>query len=124
MSQIGRKNAYVCDGGFGGLPGLPRPGCGHFMVTVDRDEGVTPFAMPCEHCGATAYSRMYRVALNIEPTHEWYKPESIDAEPQWARHHISQGGLMLRAIEGRGQWLHPNALILPQLIATACRSAR
>lgn len=117
-----RINAYVCDGGYFQLPGLPRACCDHFIITVDRDEGVTPFMVSCENCGRPAYSKMYRVAVDITPTHEWYRPTADAKLSDWEAAHVDKGGLLLRPIEGRGRWLHPNALRVPELIAEA-RSA-
>lgn len=116
-----RLNAYVCDGGYPRLPGLPRPACDHFIITVDRAEGVTPFMVKCGNCGRMAFSKMYRIAVDIAPTHEWYRPDETAELPEGTREHVARGGLLLRPIEGRGRWLHPDALRLDQLIVDACR---
>lgn len=44
------------------------------MVTVDIDEGVTPFMEICEKCKGDMHSSFYRCPQNLIPTHEWYKP--------------------------------------------------
>ena len=115
-----RINAYVCDGGRARvLPGLPQPGCGYFIITIDRDFGVTPFMVGCGNCGGMAYSKMYRVAVDIAPTHEWYRPNSLDGIDEGTHEHIRGGGLLLRPIEGRGAWLRPEALNLSSMTRKA-----
>jgi len=62
----GRKNAYECDS------------CRAYIVTIDRHPGVTPFGVKCGHCGALeGRSKGYRVSQHLEPTHEWYRPETL-----------------------------------------------
>ena len=92
----GKINTYTC------------PTCGHRIITIDRDEGVTPMFVRCEgplRCdrdtlpGAT--SSMYRVAQTLTPTHEWYRPsvkEMRGLSPSMI-HHIRQGGLLIRPIQ-------------------------
>lgn len=107
FQNLGRKNAYVCDGGYDPPPG--KEGCGSFIVTVDRDYGVTPFSLQCGNCGAFAYSKMYRIAEWLEPTHEWYRPESLDGVDPAYHQHLSNGGIILRPINGgEDRWLTPH----------------
>lgn len=111
FKNTGQKNAYECDGS-GGNYGLPhKPGCGSFIVTIDRDPGVTPFGIRCGNCGETAHSKGYRVADWLEPTHEWYRPDSLDGIDPRYHEHLSRGGIILRPIEGReDRWSHPDAI--------------
>lgn len=104
----GRKNAYVCDGE-GGTMGLPRKaGCGAYIVTIDRAPGVTPFGIECGSCGQFAHSKMYRVKPELEPTHEWYRPDDLQGIDPRYYDHLSRGGLILRAIPGKpDQWQSP-----------------
>lgn len=94
----GRRNAYECEE------------CGSYIVTVDREPGVTPFMVSCGNCGAFAKSKFYRVQSYLEPTHEWYRPETLDDLKDWERQHVENGGLLLRAIDDH-KWLKPDAAI-------------
>lgn len=99
----GQKNIYVCRD------------CGYQMITIDRDEGTTPFTTACiRSCKAknaglyrdkgTMESRFYNprfIPPNEKPTHEWYRPD--DREIRDIRNpnilqHVAMGGLMLRRI--------------------------
>lgn len=97
-----RLNAYECDGesGFGGGP--DKPGCGAYIVTVDREPGVTPFMVSCGLCGQMAHSKFYRVAPSLVPTHEWYRPDTLSFLEPYEREHVEKGGLLLRTIDGAG----------------------
>lgn len=102
----GKINLYICDGepARPSLPGLPakaaEPGCGAFMVTVDREPGVTPFMTSCPACKASATSNMYRVPQHWPADHEWYRPDQLDADmTPWTVEHLLKGGLILRKIE-------------------------
>ena len=87
----------------------------HTIVTVDREPGVTPFTIQCPHCealgtlGAGLYrhpamrSAMYRVHPRLKPTHEWYRPDSLDGFKPGMVDHLLRGGLTLRKIEAEGQ---------------------
>lgn len=83
-----RKNAYVCEN------------CSSYIVTVDREPGVTPFMVKCGNCGAQATSKFYRVHPALIATHEWYRPETLDELNRWERDHVEKGGLLLRQIGG------------------------
>lgn len=94
MSFQGKKNIYTCEK------------CGHHIVTIDREEGVTPFMTSCkaDGCDGKMKSSLYRVFdQNIRPDHEWYRAEP--AEIAKMRHsaacheHARMGGLFLRAIQ-------------------------
>jgi hypothetical protein len=107
----GEKNVYTCDK------------CGEYTVTVDKDEGVTPFTIRCrakDHpikggmtivgCAGRARSACYRLAGVLgsaysNPEWEWYHPDA-DEMKRWAAHrfgpdvvdHVERGGLLLRHI--------------------------
>lgn len=95
-----RLNAYECDGekSFSGNP--DKPGCGAYIVTVDREPGVTPFMVKCELCGQMAHSKFYRVQASLVPTHEWYRPDSLTGLNPYELEHVEKGGLLLRSIDG------------------------
>jgi hypothetical protein len=79
--------------------------CRRHIVTKDVDKGTTPMLTNCRAtfgCQGTMQSSFYNV---FDPdgimghTHEWYRPTIID--PKWSpavRHHIDQGGLLLRLV--------------------------
>lgn len=96
----GRINVYICEGRKHATP--PHPGCRSSMVTIDREPGVTPFITRCDTCGGEAVSMGYRVPARLVPTHEWYRPETVDANSNLNTiEHLRKGGLLLRAIEQR-----------------------
>ena len=97
FKNVGRKNAYECES------------CGSYIVTIDRDPGVTPFMVKCENCGAMAKSKFYRVREYLDPTHEWYRPDSLAGIDTRYYDHLERGGLILRAIDGKG-WCRPEEL--------------
>ena len=87
----GKKNIYTCEK------------CGFHVVTVDRDEGVTPFMIACRAfgCDGHMHSSMYRVFdQRIKARFEWYRP----GEPELAmmspamQDHVRMGGLAMREI--------------------------
>jgi len=91
-------NAYLC------------PECGVGIVTIDRDEGVTPFLLRCrghgseptdETCKGISQSCFYRPPRDApEPTWEWYRPseEEARAAGRAMYEHHAKGGLFLRRI--------------------------
>lgn len=90
LPEIRRINAYTCE-------------AGHQLVTVDRQNGVTPFIIGCRRsgCKEPASSSFYRVGQDLTPTYEWYRPsfreyETLDA---YAQGHVRNGGLLLREIK-------------------------
>lgn len=119
-SLKGRVNVYAC------TPPIPghstmKSGCLHWIVTIDREAGVTPMFVKCGHCGGTASSRMYKVGDGLEPTHEWFRPTSADQMPEGysvegVAYHLENGGLLLRPI-GDGKWIRPT----PEIRAFAAR---
>jgi hypothetical protein len=86
MSYQGRINQYNC-------------ACGETITTIDRDDGTTAFSVPCEKCGGRMYSMMYRVAQDLEPTHEWYAQKLKKNMSHAMKQHIMLGGLSFRKIE-------------------------
>jgi hypothetical protein len=94
-------NAYECDGerAYADIPA--KPGCGAYIVTIDRHPGVTPFMVKCGHCGQMAESKRYNIQSYLNPTHEWYRPETLDGIEPVYFDHLSRGGLILRAIPGK-----------------------
>lgn len=99
FNSAGKVNAYRCKGATAFYPAGKPGGCGQLTVTIDRETGVTPFITKCEHCGGEANSSMYRVPAGLIPTHEWYRPDSLDGLPPHSREHVLKGGLLLRPIE-------------------------
>lgn len=93
MAGTPRINIYTC------------AKCDAGTVTVDVDDGVTPFIILCratERCGGEAHSCFYRVPPGDHvPTFEWYKPtirkaKRLDRKWPGTLDHVRQGGLMLR----------------------------
>lgn len=93
-----RKNAYTCDI------------CGESVVTIDRDEGVTPFTLHCyatRDCDGTMRSQFYAQDEKTEgqPAYEWRKPTRAEYRRMSPamREHVDKGGLdiyPLEAVEG------------------------
>ena len=100
-----RLNAYYCET------------CERYVVTVDRDEGVTPMMLACradgdptapgfDGCKGTSRSMGYpkqpwpTEAPDPVPTWEWFTPEGEDylALSDAMRDHVDRGGLDLRPI--------------------------
>lgn len=82
-----RTNRYTCGT------------CGGHIITVDRDEGVTPMFLNCRAtpgCGGRMASEMYLVLDGEAPTHEWYRPTGkVKARD---RDYVASGGLLIRPI--------------------------
>lgn len=83
-----RRNVYVCEV------------CRSCTPTIDRDSGVTPFAIRCPGCGGSATSSFYRVPQTIRPFLEWYRPHERERRRLDAitLDHVRRGGLLLRPI--------------------------
>lgn len=93
---IGRENVYVC------------PECNGYTVTIDVDEGVTPFLLKCRAkgdgmCTGMAVSSCYpkgpRPTNMPAPAWEWYKPKGMDYQKLSSemKRHVDKGGLYIRA---------------------------
>jgi hypothetical protein len=99
FANAGLKNGYVCEF-------TPK----HRLITVDREPGTTSFTIQCPYCEAnggppgTLYrfpamrSAMYRVPQDLEPTHEWYRPDTLDGLSPYVRDHVLKGGLVFRSL--------------------------
>lgn len=96
----GMKNMYVCEK------------CSEGFITVDRDEGTTPFITDCKitpGCKGHAKSSFYRIFdQSVKASWEWYKPTEDELQKiilgktfyhaQSIRDHVKHGGLLLRKI--------------------------
>lgn len=99
-----KKNIYTCDR------------CSGHIVTVDIDDGVTPFMIACEatqKCHGMMRSSMYRVFdQTLKASHEWYRPSPATGGnlSAGALDHVMKGGLLLRQSKhtGKTQALRPN----------------
>lgn len=115
--QAGKKNGYTCQG------------CGWRIVTVNVDDGTTPFMVGCENplptdgekekgraasgpirfekgCGAMMQSHFYRIPQDLEPSHEWHSPDERERKQMRRKgdpnlEHVERGGLLLRRISDR-----------------------
>lgn len=90
-----KRNAYTCQG------------CNGTIITVDRDEGTTPFMLGCRatvECPGMMQSHFYRgsVVDSAAPaTFEWRKPtkdEYKQATPAM-RQHFDWGGLDIYPVD-------------------------
>ncbi len=90
-------NQYTCDE------------CRGTIVTVDRDEGVTPFMLGCRAkpgCTGLMRSSFYSLPTIPRPSWEWYKPqfeEELKKLDHQTREHVKLGGLLLRQIPPNGE---------------------
>jgi hypothetical protein len=116
-----RINVYICQK------------CGGHTVTVDVDEGVTPFMIGCrsghfvkfgrgkarvkKSCNGMAHSSFYprgpKPDYIKEPAWEWFKPTDADLEALYRgdlleqmREHVEKGGLILRRRTKRPARMH------------------
>jgi hypothetical protein len=92
MSFKGKKNIYLCRK------------CGHGFVSIDIDEGVTPFMTNClrDGCDGWANSLLYPPALvtkDIPAALEWFKPSSLAGLTSHVKAHVKSGGLISRRTE-------------------------
>jgi len=86
----GRKNVYTCSS------------CKKTIVTVDRDEGTTPFILAfCKAtsgCGGEMVSSFYTCNQSLAVQYEWFRPgPSMHLSPA-TKEHVRKGGLILRSI--------------------------
>ncbi len=85
----GMKNKYKCDR------------CQGEIITIDREEGVTPFAMACratDGCHGTMTSSFYVCDQSLRAEWEWYKPARLKGLDADMRDHVEKGGLVLQRI--------------------------
>jgi hypothetical protein len=84
----GEKNSYTCQA------------CGKSIVTIDIDDGVTPFMLACRAtpgCAGIMRSGFYvSVDQAAEPDYEWFMPKSLKGYPREMVEHFKQGGLDIR----------------------------
>lgn len=88
---VPRLNKYTCKS------------CGGSIITVDRDEGVTPFMLGCRadpKCKGDMYSSFYR-EVHGEPTFEWRKPTLTEfrKSSRAMQQHFEDGGLDIHPIK-------------------------
>lgn len=83
-----KKNIYTCKK------------CSQQIVTIDIDEGTTPFFLKCRAtpgCQGMMFSKSYMgVPEEAVPDYEWFKPLSLKGYNQAMRDHIGMGGLDIR----------------------------
>jgi hypothetical protein len=96
MSFKGKENVYTCGK------------CGGMTVTIDLDEGVTPFMIDCRaagkegDCDGMARSACYpsgpRPSYVPAPAWEWYKPgpDELKKVSPGLKDHAKRGGLFIR----------------------------
>ena len=92
----GEKNSYTCQV------------CGKSIVTIDIDDGVTPFMLACRAtpgCAGIMRSGFYvAVDQSAEPDYEWFMPKSFKGYSREMVEHLKKGGLDIRkAAEHRVQ---------------------
>lgn len=118
MSYKNKVNVYRCN-------------AGHLTVTVDKDEGTTPFIITCPKCGGgpdysggpndnSAKSRFYNCYQFIRPEYEWYAPsaEEVEILSPGAKEHVNMGGLLKRKIDHPPicPKLKPSWTVLPDML--------
>jgi hypothetical protein len=98
METKNKINIYTCDT------------CGGEIVTINRNDGVTPAFVACHAqgnmdedarpCDGTMGSAWYRCDQNQKPNFEWYRPTGKEIKKLDAatREHVKLGGLVLRKI--------------------------
>ena len=89
MEKKGQRNRYICQT------------CGKSIVTINIDDGTTPFMINCEatkNCDGAMYSQYYDIPQDTPATYEWFKPKSLKGYSREMREHFSLGGLDLREI--------------------------
>ena len=86
----GKKNGYTCQK------------CNGQIVTIDIDDGVTPFAIACratKDCDGLMYSAFYSIPQFLPAQYEWFKPKSLKGYGREMKEHIRKGGLDMREIQ-------------------------
>ena len=95
MSKF-RKNVYVCQT------------CGRKIVTLDIDEGVTPFMLTTcrakEGCKGKMQSRFYAVDQTLPVHYVWYMPKDLQGFNKYTLEHIRKGGLVMRKATSEETW--------------------
>ena len=89
MSYRLHKNIYKCP-------------AGHNTITIDLDDGVTPFKLTCTHAGCRqlATSSWHLVDQSLHPTHGFYVPTAAELSTlnRMERTHVARGGLLFRSL--------------------------
>lgn len=86
-------NVYVCQK------------CRQGVVTIDRDEGATPFLIRCvssKGCDGMAQSELYSVPQDLNPSYEWRRPtktEYYKLDKATRAEHVDRGGLLLYPLD-------------------------
>jgi hypothetical protein len=86
-----QKNLYQCQT------------CRGEVVTIDTDNGVTPFMIMCRatpNCKGMMVSSFYRCDQTRPAQFEWYRPETIKGLDKATQEHVMKGGLLLRPMPG------------------------
>ena len=92
--SIGKKNRYTCEL------------CESILVSVDIDDGTTPFMIECWNCDvADMTSEMYMCPQDLIVTHEWYAPDRKERRKlsPSEKNHVEKGGLLMRPLTKRGE---------------------
>lgn len=87
MEKSGMKNKYVCQS------------CGKSIITLNVNDGTTPFAIACRAspaCVGLMYSQFYGVDQRLPAQFEWFKPDTLEGYSREMKEHIENGGLVLR----------------------------
>jgi len=90
----GRKNGYICKT------------CDRRIITIDVDNGTTPFMFKCcatKDCEGFMISMFYSIPQSLPAQYEWFRPDSLDGYSSEMIEHINKGGLDLRKIGGTGE---------------------
>ena len=85
----GKKNAYVCNK------------CKKFIITIDVDDGVTPFMIECKatkNCDGSMCSNFYSIDQSMPAQFEWFTPKSSEGYGMEEKTHFLGGGLDIREI--------------------------
>lgn len=105
----GKKNIYTCEK------------CAGAFVTIDRDDGTTPFMTTCratDGCNGMAQSSFYRVDQALTPAYEWRRLTDAEAAqmPAGSQHHHVMGGLFLRPIPRASERKHSKDILADELM--------
>lgn len=97
----GRKNQYTCQT------------CQGSIITVDVDEGTTPFMLLCKAtpgCDGFMYSNFYGCDQTLAAQYEFFKPASFEGYDAGMLEHLQKGGLDFRKVGGESEWKKPRHL--------------
>lgn len=92
---IGRENYYY------------DRACRFGLVTIDLHAGTTPMFLACRNprgcsgvMNSMGYPEVGKPAWLGEPTHGWYRPDSVDDDKEDEEtDHVMSGGLLLRELK-------------------------